>query len=101
MPAATRQHLDEKGARSRSGKPGRSLLAGNSGGWTVTNIAAGYSGGNSFGAQLAVAVAERLALNHMQMWRDRPIKGVSHPKEFRRLPPLRNDRGADRGNPDS
>jgi hypothetical protein len=64
------------------------LLTGNPGGWTVTNIAAGHSGGNSFGARLAVAVAERLTLNYLQVWRDRPIQGVSHPKEFRRLPPL-------------
>ncbi len=35
-----------------------------------------------------MAIAERLALNYLQVWRDRPIKGVSHPKEFRRLPPL-------------
>jgi hypothetical protein len=63
-------------------------LTGNPGGWTVTNIAAGHSGGNSFGARLAVAVADRLSRGYLQVWRDRPIKGVSHPKEFRRLPPL-------------
>jgi hypothetical protein len=63
-------------------------LTGNPGGWTVTNIAAGHSGGNSFGSRLAVAVAERLSLGYLQVWRDRPIRGVSHPKEFRRLPPL-------------
>jgi len=64
------------------------LLTGNPGGWTVTNIAAGHSGSNSFGARLAAAVANRLTLNYLQVWRDRPIKGVSHPKEFRRIPPL-------------
>jgi hypoxanthine phosphoribosyltransferase len=64
------------------------LLAGNPEGWTVTNIAAGHSGGNSFGARLAAAVAERLTLNYLQVWHDRPIRGTSHPKEFRRLPPL-------------
>jgi hypothetical protein len=58
-------------------------LTGNPGGWTVTNIAAGHSGGSSFGARLAVAVAERLSLGYLQVWRDRPIKGLSHPKEFR------------------
>ena len=63
-------------------------VSGNPGGWTVTNIAAGHSGGNSFGARLAAAVAERLDLGYLQVWRDRPIKGTSHPKEFRRLPPL-------------
>jgi hypothetical protein len=63
-------------------------LTGNPGGWTVTSIAAGHSGGNSFGARLAVAVAERLSLGYLQVWRDRPIKGTSYPKEFRRLPPL-------------
>ena len=63
-------------------------LTDNPGGWTVTNIAAGHGGGNSFGTRLAVAVAERLDLGYLQVWRDRPIKGTSHPKEFRRLPPL-------------
>ena len=63
-------------------------VSGNPGGWTVTNIAAGHSGGNSFGARLAVAVAERLSLGYLQVWRHRPVRGVSHPKEFRRLPPL-------------
>jgi hypothetical protein len=42
----------------------------------------------SFGARLAVAVAERLSLSYLQVWRDRPISGVSHPKEFRRIRPL-------------
>jgi hypothetical protein len=64
------------------------LLTGNPGDWTVSNIAAGHSGGNSFGARLAAAVAEPLMLNYVQVWHDRPIKGASHPKEFRRLPPL-------------
>ena len=63
-------------------------LSGNPGGWTVTNIAAGHSGDNSFGSRLAVAVAERLSLGYLQVWRDRRIGGTSHPKEFRRLPPL-------------
>jgi hypothetical protein len=63
-------------------------VSGNPGGWTITNIAAGHSGGNSFGARLAVAVAERLSLGYLRVWRDRPVRGVSHPKEFRRLPPL-------------
>ena len=63
-------------------------LSGNPGGWTITNIAAGHSGGNSFGARLAVAVAERLSLGYLEVWGDRPIGGTSHPKEFRRLPPL-------------
>jgi hypothetical protein len=63
-------------------------VSGNPGGWTVTNIAAGHSGGNSFGTRLAVAVAERLDLAYLQVWRDRSVRGVSHPKVFRRLPPL-------------
>jgi hypothetical protein len=63
-------------------------LTGNPGAWTVTSVAAGHSGGNSFGTRLAVAVAERLSLGYLQVWRDRPIKGSPHPKEFRRLPPL-------------
>jgi hypothetical protein len=63
-------------------------LTANPGGWTVTNVAAGHSGGNSFGARLAIAVTERLSLGYLQVWRDRSIKGTPHPKEFRRLPPL-------------
>jgi hypothetical protein len=63
------------------------LLTGNPSAWAVASIAAGHSGGNSFGARLAAAVAERLQLSYLQVC-DRPIKGVSHPKEFRRLPPL-------------
>ena len=63
-------------------------LTGNPGAWTVTSVAAGHSGGNSFGTRLAVAVAERLSLGYLQVWRHRPVRGVSHPKEFRRLPPL-------------
>jgi hypothetical protein len=43
------------------------LLTGNPGGWTVTNIAAGHSSGNSFGARLAAAVAERLTLGYLQV----------------------------------
>jgi hypothetical protein len=46
----------------------RLLLTGNPGGWTVTNIGAGDSGGNSFGARLALAVAERLCLGYLQVW---------------------------------
>jgi hypothetical protein len=68
-----------------------SLLTGNPVGWTVTNIAAGHSGGSSFGARLAAAVAERLMLDHVQVWRDRPI-GLSagrdkdaHPGTLRRV----------------
>ena len=38
--------------------------------------------------RFAVAVAERLSLGYLQVWRNRPIKGSPHPKEFRRLPPL-------------
>jgi hypothetical protein len=43
-------------------------VSGNPGGWTVTNIAAGHSGENSFGARLAAAVAERLDLSYLQVW---------------------------------
>jgi hypothetical protein len=35
-----------------------------------------------------VATCAWLVLNYMQVWCDRPIKGVSHPKEFLHLPPL-------------
>jgi hypothetical protein len=63
-------------------------VLGNPGAWTVTNITADHSGGNRFATRLAVAVAERLSLGQLQLWRDRTIRGVSHPKEFPRLPPL-------------
>ena len=63
------------------------LLTGTPGGWTVTNITAGHSGANSFGARLAAAVAQRLTLSYLQLRRDRPIRGTSHPKELSRLPP--------------
>jgi hypothetical protein len=59
------------------------LLTGNPGGWTVTNIAAGHSGGNSFGARLAVAVAERLTLAYLQVWHDLPQAQRRRRRELR------------------
>jgi hypothetical protein len=48
-------------------------VTGNPGGWTITNIAAGHSGGDSFGARLAFAVAERPSLGYLRVW-----PGASH-----------------------
>jgi len=61
------------------------VARGSPGGWTVTNIAAGHSGENSFGTRLAVA--EWLSRSYLQAWRDRPIGSVSHLKKFWSLPP--------------
>ena len=41
-----------------------------------------------FGKQLAQAVGTSLGLSFLQVFADRPCSGVSHPKEFRKLPPL-------------
>lgn len=58
-------------------------------GWSVTCIAGGHSRSpDSWGKRLARLVAARLALPFVQRFADRPVAGSSHPKEFRRLPPL-------------
>jgi len=55
----------------------------------VTNVPCGHSQKpDCFGKQLAVAAAERLDVPFAQCFADRFVKGVSHPKEFAKLPPL-------------
>jgi hypothetical protein len=56
---------------------------------TVTCVPCGHScREDCFGARLAAEVAAEWGAPFVKLWRDRPIKGVSHPKEFSRLPPL-------------
>jgi hypothetical protein len=55
----------------------------------VTCIPCGHSRRpDCFGKRLAQSVAERLGLPFLQVFADRFCEGVSHPKEFRKLPPL-------------
>jgi hypothetical protein len=42
-----------------------------------------------FGKQLAQSVADALRVPFLQIFADRFCSGVSHPKEFAKLPPLR------------
>src|SRR5262249_25718880 len=67
----------------------RLLLGGLLSGWTATSVACGHSRRpDCFGKRLAQAVAEALALPFGAVFDDRFVAGVSHPKEFRKLPPL-------------
>jgi hypothetical protein len=55
----------------------------------VTSVPCGHSRRHDcFGRRLAEHVARRLALPFVQVHADRFCPGVSHPKEFRFLPPL-------------
>jgi hypothetical protein len=55
----------------------------------VTSIPCGHSRRpDCLGKQIAQAVAEALGLPFVQVFADRPCSGVSHPKEFAKLPPL-------------
>ena len=55
----------------------------------VTSVPCGHSRRpDCFGKRLAQEVARLGGLNFIQVWADRFCKGVSHPKEFSRLPPL-------------
>jgi len=55
----------------------------------ITSIPCGHSRRpDCFGRQLAQAVADRLGLPFRQVFADRFCTGVSHPKEFAKLPPL-------------
>lgn len=55
----------------------------------VTAVPCGHSRRpDCFGKRLAQAVASDLGLPFVQIFADRPCSGVSHPKEFARLPPL-------------
>lgn len=58
-------------------------------GWTVTTVPCGHSRRpDCFGKQLAQLCAQQLGLPFLQVWADRFVSGVSHPKEFSKLPPL-------------
>jgi hypothetical protein len=55
----------------------------------ITSVPCGHSRRpDCLGKQIAQAVAEALGLPFFQIFADRPCSGVSHPKEFAKLPPL-------------
>jgi hypothetical protein len=55
----------------------------------ITNVPCGHSRRpDCLGKQIAQAVAATLGLPFRQIFADRPCSGVSHPKEFAKLPPL-------------
>jgi predicted amidophosphoribosyltransferase len=55
----------------------------------VTSVPCGHSRRpDCLGNQIAQAVAEAVGLPFLQVFADRPCSGVSHPKEFAKLPPL-------------
>jgi len=55
----------------------------------VTSVPCGHSRRpDCLGKQIAQAVAEALGLPFLQVFADRPCSGVSHPKEYIKLPPL-------------
>jgi hypothetical protein len=65
------------------------LLFGHISGWVVTSVACGHSRRpDCFGKQLGETVAERLRSVWAELFEDRFVAGVSHPKEFKKLPPL-------------
>jgi hypothetical protein len=55
----------------------------------ITGVTCGHSRRpDCLGKQIAQAVAEAFDLPFRQVFADRPCSGVSHPKEFAKLPPL-------------
>lgn len=57
--------------------------------WTVSTVAVGHSRRpDSFAVQVAEAAAQELGLPFAKVFADRFVQGVSHPKEFSKLPPL-------------
>ena len=65
------------------------LLFGHFAGWIATSVACGHSRRpDCFGKRLGQAVAGELALGFAEVFEDRFVDGVSHPKEFSKLPPL-------------
>jgi hypothetical protein len=55
----------------------------------ITSVPCGHSRRpDCLGKQIAHAVAEALGLPFLQVFADRPCSGVSHPKEFAKLPAL-------------
>lgn len=56
----------------------------------VTNVPCGHSRrSDCFGKRLAQAVASHLQIKFVQVFADRPRLGVSHPKQFANVTPLR------------
>jgi hypothetical protein len=65
------------------------LLRGGGAAAAVTSVPCGHSRRTDcFGKQIAQAVADDLGLPFLQVFADRPCSGVSHPKEYSKLPPL-------------
>lgn len=55
----------------------------------VTHVACGHSKRpDCFACRVARAVAEKLGFTFKKLFRDRPVEGVSHPKEFKKLAPI-------------
>ncbi len=66
------------------------MLFGDLSGWTVSTTAVGHSRRpDSFAVQMAEGVAQLIGRPFLKVFEDRFIKGASHPKEFKDLPPLR------------
>jgi hypothetical protein len=64
-------------------------LRGNRAAEAVTSIPCGHSRRpDCLGKRIAQAVADRIDLPFLQVFADRPCSGVSHPKEFAKLPAL-------------
>jgi predicted amidophosphoribosyltransferase len=64
-------------------------LRGESAAGAITCVPCGHSRRpDCLGKQIAQAVAKSLDLPFLQVFADRPCSGVSHPKEFAKLPPL-------------
>lgn len=64
-------------------------LVGRFEGWSVTTVAVGHSRRpDSFAVRLAAAVARMIGAPFEKAFADRFCAGVSHPKEFVKLPPL-------------
>lgn len=59
-------------------------------GWCVTAVPCGHSRSpECWGKRLARVVARRIGAPFIQIFADRPVAGTSHPKEFAKLPPLK------------
>jgi predicted amidophosphoribosyltransferase len=64
-------------------------LRGDQAAGAVTSVPCGHSRRpDCLGKQIAQVVAAALGLPFRQIFADRPCSGVSHPKEFAKLPPL-------------
>jgi hypothetical protein len=64
------------------------LLFGHFAGWIATSVACGHSRRpDCFGKRLGQGVAGELGLAFVEVFEDRFVDGVSHPKEASKLPP--------------